>query len=251
MSDPENLVYGLNSVRALLEEAPERIHKLYLLKGRRQARLEELLRLARERSVPVTFQPRQALDRVTSGASHQGIAAVTAPLPFTDFQEVVARAQSRGEAPLLVALDHIHDPHNLGAIARSSEAMGAHGLIIPRHRSAATGGAAEKAAAGALRHIPISRVPNIARTLVELKEMGLWVLGTAAEGGSPPWELSLTGSLVVVIGGEEKGVRPVVRSECDIVANIPLRGRTSSLNASVAAGIVLYEIFRQRASVQT
>lgn len=240
-----DLIYGINPVRAAVEDEPERIHKLFVARGRRNSRIEEVVRLARERGVPLLFQPREALDRMAGSPSHQGLAAAVASTPFADFEETAVRAGEM-EHPLLVALDHIQDPQNLGAIVRSAEALGAGGVIVPRHRSAVPGPAAEKAAAGALWRIPVCRVPNLTRALARLKELGFWVLGTATDEGDPPWELDLTVPLAVVIGGEEKGVRPAVRSECDLVASIPLRGGTESLNASVAAGVLLYEISRQR-----
>ncbi|MCK4773118.1 MAG: 23S rRNA (guanosine(2251)-2'-O)-methyltransferase RlmB [Candidatus Latescibacteria bacterium] len=240
-----DLIYGINPLRAALEEKPERIHKLFVIRGRRNSRVEEVVMQARNLGVPLVFQPREALDRMTGSASHQGLVARVATTPFTDFEEMVAAAAKK-ETPLLVALDHVQDPHNLGAVVRSAEALGVDGIIVPRHRSAVPGPAAEKAAAGALWRVPLCRVPNLSRAITRLKDLGLWVVGTAADEGSPPWELDLTGPLVVVIGGEEKGVRPAVRSSCDFLASIPLRGQTASLNASVAAGIVFYEIVRQR-----
>ncbi len=243
-----NLIYGINPLRAALEEEPERIHKLFVARGRRKRRVEEVLLLARSLGVPLLFQPRQALDRMVGTSSHQGLVARMAPAPFVGFEEVAAAVGTRQQVPLLVALDHIQDPHNLGAVVRSAEAMGAQAVIVPRHRSATPGGAAEKAAAGALRRIDLCRVPNLSRALADLKKLGLWVVGTAADEGSPPWQLDLTGPLVVVVGGEEKGVRPALRTVCDFMAAVPMSGKTASLNTSVAAGMMLYEIARQRSS---
>ena len=246
MAERDDLIFGVNTVREAIEGYADRIHKLILVEGHRQARLQELLALARDAGVPVVFQPRDALDRQTDRGIHQGVVAIIAPVLFFDHREIVRSVTDAGGIPLLVALDHIQDPHNLGAVARSAEALGANALILPRHRSASPGGTAEKVAAGALRHLPLCRVANLARTLEELKGDGIWVMGTAGEEGTPLRDIDLTVPLVVVIGGEEKGMRPVVRSACDMIASIPMAGRTSSLNASVAAGIVLYEISRQR-----
>jgi 23S rRNA (guanosine2251-2'-O)-methyltransferase len=240
------VIWGLQAVRAELETGPGRIFKVVAAEGRRDARLDALIALARVRGVPVTFGPRRSLDRLTAGGSHQGVAARLAPAAWYEPVALLEEVASRGLTPLLVALDEVQDPHNLGAVARSAEAMGAHGLILPRHRSAAPDGAAAKAAAGALSRLPLCRAGNLARELEALRARDLWIIGTASEEGTPPWEMDLTIPLVLVIGGEEKGVRPVVRGVCDAVAAIPLPGRTSSLNASVAAGIMLYEILRQR-----
>jgi 23S rRNA (guanosine2251-2'-O)-methyltransferase len=238
-------IYGINAVQAALLEESDRIHKVFVLDGKRNRRLEELVKLARNAGVPLVFQPREALDRLADSDSHQGIVAAVADTRFIEFEELRELAL-QSENPILVALDHIQDPQNLGAVIRSAEASGASGIIVPRHRSALPGGAADKAAAGALSRLPISRVSNLARTLDNLKESGFWVVGTAAEEGEPPWEIDLTGRIVLVVGGEEKGIRPAVLSKCDFMASIPMQGDTPSLNASVAAGMLLYEVLRQR-----
>jgi len=242
----EDIIWGINPVEAVLDSEPGRIHKLHLLEGRRNPRLQQLLALAREAGVPVSFGPRRHLDRLSSGA-HQGVVAVLGARPFSDWQEAVRAAADRGETPLLVVLDHLQDPQNLGAVARSAAAFGAHALVVPRHRSAAPGGAADKAAAGALRTLPLARVTNLSRALTDMKENGLWVLGTVVDSGSPPEQLDLRVPLALVIGAEEKGLRPVTSSACDMLTTIPLTGTQESLNASVAAGVILYEISRQRA----
>ncbi len=247
----EDLIFGVNTVREALEVYPDRVHKLFLVEGNRPARLNALLSTARDGGVPVVFQPRDALDRQTDRGRHQGVVAIIAPVRYSDLRDIIAAVRDEGGNPLVVILDHIQDPHNLGAVARSAEALGAHAVVIPRHRSASPGGIAEKAAAGALRHLPLCRVANLARTLEELKDDGLWVMGTAGGEGESLSGIDLTVPLAVVIGGEEKGMRPVVRSTCDMIASIPMTGLTSSLNASVAAGIVLYEISRQRGRAST
>ena len=240
-------IYGINTLQAALQEEPERIHKLYVIKGKRNRRIEDLVELARSAGVPLLFQPREALDRLAGSDSHQGVVAAVAAAHFTDFDELIKKSLNLKES-MLVALDHVQDPHNLGAVIRSAEAAGASGVIVPRHRSALPGSAAEKAAAGALWRIPLARVPNLPRALETLKKSGFWVIGTTADEGETPWNIDMSGNLVLVIGGEEKGVRPAVRSKCDFMASIPLKGSTSSLNASVAAGIMLYEYIRQRSA---
>jgi 23S rRNA (guanosine2251-2'-O)-methyltransferase len=242
-------IYGINTLRAALEEEPERIHKFYVIEGSRNRRLEGLVNLARTAGVPLVFQPREALDRLAGADSHQGAVATVTAAHFTGFDELIERAL-KPDNSILVALDHVQDPHNLGAVIRSAEATGASGVIVPRHRSALPGSAADKAAAGAIWRIPLARVSNLAATLETLKKSGFWVVGTAAEEGESPWKIDLKGKIVIVIGGEEKGIRPAVRSKCDHIASIPLQGGTSSLNASVAAGMMLYEALRQRISIR-
>lgn len=242
----EDLAWGINPILALLEESASRVHKLLVVEGRRDKRVEDLLERARERGVPVTFQPPRALDRVTGGQAHQGVAARVAVFAYADLTTVLTAVRERGETPLLVALDEIEDPHNLGAIARSAAALGAHALLVPRHRSAAVGGTALKVSAGALARIPVCRVVNLARSLKELKEDGLWILGTDPRGEVRLRDLDLDVPLVVVVGAEDQGMRPVVRSQCDWTVVIPMPGEQESLNASVAAGVVLYEVGRQR-----
>jgi len=241
-----DLVWGINPVSALLEEDELRVHKLLVAEGRRDRRVEALLDRARERGVPVAFQPTRSLDRVTGGQAHQGVAARVAVFAYADLEEVLAGVRERGETPLLVALDGVEDPHNLGAIARSAAALGAHALLVPRHRSAAVGGTALKVSAGALARIPVCRVANLARSLKGLKEDGLWVLGTDPRGEVRLRDLDLDVPLVVVVGAEGQGMRPVIRSQCDWSAVIPMEEGQESLNASVAAGVVLYEVRRQR-----
>ena len=241
-----DMVYGRNPVLALLESDPDTIHKIVIARGRKDQHVDKIVATARGLGIPVTFQPRDGLDRMVEGARHQGIVARIARVRFHELDEILAGIEKSGSHPLLVALDQIVDPHNLGAIARTAEAAGADALIVPRHRSAVPSGAAFKASAGALSRIPLCRVTNLSRALGDLKKRGVWVVGTSTDEGPPPWELDLTGQLVVVIGSEEKGIRPGVRAVCDFMTTIPIAERTGGLNASVAAGMVLYEIMRGR-----
>ncbi len=241
-----DIIYGRNPVRALLESNPDTIHRIVIARGRKDPHATEIAATARSLGIPVAFQPRDGLDRIAGSASHQGIVARIARIRFRELEDVMAAIEERGSLPLLIALDQIVDPHNLGAISRTAEAAGADALIVPRHHSAVPSGAAFKASAGALGRIPLCRVTNLSRALSELKERGVWVVGTSADEGTPPWELDLSGPLVVVIGSEEKGMRPGVRAACDFMAAIPIAGKTGSLNASVATGMILYEIVRGR-----
>jgi 23S rRNA (guanosine2251-2'-O)-methyltransferase len=241
-----DLVWGINPVRALLEEDAGRVHRIVVAEGRRERRVTELIELARRQGVPPSYQPPAALDRLTQGAVHQGVAAYVAPFAYADLDEVVDGLLERAELPLLVACDGVEDPHNLGAVARTAAALGAQALVVPRHGSAAVGGTAYKVSAGALARIPVCRVANLVRSLTGLKERGIWVLGTDAEGDTPLWGVDLTVPLVVVVGGEGGGMRTLTRRTCDWTAAIPMAGGSESLNSSVAAGMVLYEVMRQR-----
>jgi 23S rRNA (guanosine2251-2'-O)-methyltransferase len=241
-----DLVWGINPVRALLEEDAGRVHRIVVAEGRRERRVTELIELARRQGVPPSYQPPAALDRLTQGAVHQGVAAYVAPFAYADLDEVVDGLLERAELPLLVACDGVEDPHNLGAVARTAAALGAQALVVPRHGSAAVGGTAYKVSAGALARIPVCRVANLVRALTGLKERGVWVLGTDAQGETPIWAVDLTVPLVVVVGGEGSGMRTLTRRSCDWTAAIPMSGGNESLNSSVAAGMVLYEVMRQR-----
>ena len=251
-SEPEDgrsgPIFGFNSVLSALDQHPEAVHRLAVQRGRRDGRMNEVVRRAKQEGIPVSTVERSTLDRLTDGASHQGVAAWLAAVSYADLDQVLARPEDDRQVRLLVALDGVVDPQNLGAIARSAEAAGADALIVPRHGSASPGAGAFKASAGALSRIPLCRVANLARALRKLKERGFWVVGTAPAEGKPPWELDLNDPLVIVIGGEEKGLRPNVARACDFLVTVPTPGRTESLNASVATGMILYEILRQRSA---
>lgn len=241
------VVYGLNPVRELLRAGAAGLSELWLAEGAgRRPALAEACRLARRAGAAVRTAPRQALDRLAGTASHQGLVAVVADYRYREVDDLVAAARASGEPPLLVVLDGIQDPQNLGAIVRSSHALGAHGVIIPRDRAAAVTAAAAKASAGAVEHCPVARVVNLARALDVLKAAGLWTVAAVADGARSLEEVELWGPVALVVGGEGAGVRPLVRRSCDDSCRIPMAGRVGSLNASAAAAICLYEAARQR-----
>jgi 23S rRNA (guanosine2251-2'-O)-methyltransferase len=212
----------------------------------RHSIVAEILHLARERRVPIDYAPREAIADVAAGAVHQGVLAYAAAREYVDLDDLAAQSNLRGEPPLYVLLDGIEDPHNLGAVIRSADAAGAHGVIIRARRAAGLTTAVSRASAGAVEYVPVARVSNIAAALERLKGGGVWVVGVDAAGASRYTDVDMRGPTAVVVGSEGKGISDVVRRRCDLLASIPMRGGVSSLNASVAAALVMYEAFRQR-----
>ena len=219
-----------------------------LVSGASSARgpLEEIIREARVRHIPVQTVDRRRLDLLARGVRHQGVVAIAAEQPLASLDEVLARVRERGQPPFLIALDGVEDPHNLGAVIRTAEAAGAHGVVVPRRRAAGLGPATARAAAGATAHLPVVGVANLVAALEHLKTEGVWIVG--ADPGAP--ELYDSGSLVppiaLVVGGEGRGLHRLIRERCDRLVRIPLWGRVQSLNVSVAAGLLLYEVARRR-----
>lgn len=244
--DDREVIYGIHPVREALRSDGRRVRELLLKEGKDGKPLEEILTLARRRGISVRRRSREDLDRLTGTRSHQGVAAFISSRNYVELEDLAQAVRGARPAPLLLLLDSIEDPRNLGAILRSAEALGVHGVVLPRQRSAPLSSVAAKAAAGALEYLPIAQVTNLHDAINYLKKNGFWVVG--AEAGQPTpcnsWDFSSATALV--IGGEGKGLRPRVRGGCDALLSIPLRGRISSLNVAVAAGILLYEVWRQR-----
>ncbi|MDR3271020.1 MAG: 23S rRNA (guanosine(2251)-2'-O)-methyltransferase RlmB [Peptococcaceae bacterium] len=240
----DELIYGKNAVRELVLSG-QPLNKVLLQKDQSGPGIQEILGILRERKIPYQAVDRVLLDRLTEKKRHQGILAYAAPKAYADVEEMLSLAVQRQEDPCLVLLDQVEDPHNLGAVIRSLEAVGAHGVIIPKRRSVALTGTVAKTSAGALEYVPVARVSNLVQTLNHLKQAGCWVIG-AEPGGAEIYDLDLTGPLVIVLGGEGKGISRLVREHCDGLVSIPMCGKINSLNVSVATSIVLYEVFRQR-----
>jgi len=238
-------VHGVNPVRELLRAGGDAA-ELWVAEGAERGRLAEILRLAREAGARLREAPRARLDRLAGTDRHQGVVAVVADYRYRELDELLAAARARAEPPLLVLLDGIEDPQNLGAIIRSAHALGAHGVVIPRDRAVGITAAAAKASAGAVEHCPVARVTNLAQALESLKESGVWAVGLAADGGRQLASVDLTAPTAIVIGSEGQGLRRLVRERCDHVALIPMSGEIGSLNASTSAAICLYEAVRQR-----
>lgn len=238
------LVPGLHPVRELLR-AGARVRQILVAPEREDtAVLAEIRMLAAAAGVPVDDAPSSHLDELAGGAAHQGVVAVAARFPYADLEDLVPAG---GEAALLVVLDGITDPHNVGAIARTAEAVGAHGLVLPRRRAAGVTPAAEKAAAGALAHLPVAEVPNVARALELLADRAVWSVGLDADADTLVYDCDLlTEPVAIVVGAEGRGLSRLAAERCDLLVRLPMRGAVGSLNASVAAAVVLYEVRRRR-----
>lgn len=243
---PENVIVGRNPVREALR-ADRQIDKIYVVSGENTGSLREIVALAREKKLVVQSVDKRKLDELAP--NHQGVAAIVPSFPYCTVEDILSYAAEKGEAPFVVLLDGVTDPHNLGAVIRSCECMGAHGVILPERRSALLTPVAVKASAGAAEWVKVAKVKNLARTMDELKKKGVWLY--AADMNGQPLEKAgktLTGALGLVIGAEGEGVSRLVLEKCDGVLSIPLHGKLDSLNASVAAGILLYEAAKQRCS---
>ena len=241
----EDRIEGRNAVIEALR-AGRAIDKIYIAKGEVDQALGHIASKARAQGVVVVETDRRKLDQMSQTKAHQGVVAVCAVKEYCTVQDILDIATERGEPPFVIICDEISDPHNLGAIIRSAECVGAHGVVIPKRRSAGLTAVVDKAAAGAAEHMAIARVPNLTAAMEELKTAGLWIYGTAAEGSSPLWKTDLTGPIALVIGSEGDGMSRLVREHCDFTISIPLKGQISSLNASAAAAVLMYEILRQR-----
>ena len=246
MSDASHILFGRKAVRELLERDPARVHKLCVAEGSRGGSVRELIAVARAAQVRIQYVPRRMLDRESGGGVHQGVLVETQAVRTEDLGTFLA-AVDIATHPILVACDGITDPHNLGAIARSAAAAGAAGLMVPTRGSAPLSGTVRKAAAGALEQVPVVKVPNLGKGLAACAAAGYWVVGTAPEGPISLYDADLTGALVLVLGNEDRGLRPGVRQQCDALMSIPLAAEVASLNVSVAAGVALFEARRQRA----
>ena len=244
-AEADGIIEGRNAViEALRAGTP--IDKIFLARGETDAALAHIAASARDRGVVVVECDRRKLDFMSRTHAHQGVIALAAAREYATLDDLLENAAGKGEAPLLVICDELTDPHNLGAILRSAECVGAHGVIIPKRRSVGLTATVAKASAGAVEYMPVARVTNINAAIADLKEKGVWIFGTAAEGSIPMYQADLTIPAAIVIGNEGSGMSPLVRKNCDVTVHIPMKGNISSLNASCAASVLLYEALRQR-----
>ena len=239
------IIEGRNAVIEALR-AGRAIDKIFIAKGEMDKTLGHIASNAREKGVVVVESDRRKLDFMSRTHAHQGVIALVAVREYCSVEDILAIAEERGEAPFVIICDEISDPHNLGAIIRTAECSGAHGVIIPKRRSAGLTTIVDKSSAGAAEHMAIARVPNIPAVIKELKDKGLWIYGTAADGTSALWSTDFTGAAALVIGSEGDGMGRLVRESCDFTVSLPMKGQIGSLNASAAASIVMYEVLRQR-----
>jgi 23S rRNA (guanosine2251-2'-O)-methyltransferase len=239
-------VWGRNPVLALLRGGGRRVDEVAVLAGA-TGPLSEIVAVARRAGVKVSYRTRDQLAAMAGSPDHQGVVARVAAAEYVDLDHVLGIAVERGEPPFVLALDQVQDPRNLGALLRTADAFGAHGVLVAKHHQVGLTGSAARTAMGAAESVPVARETNLVAALGRLKAAGVWVHGTLPSGGSPPWRMDLTGPLCLVLGGEGEGLRPLVRSTCDALLTIPTVGRVGSLNVSAAAAAVCYEVARQRA----
>ena len=244
-AEADGVIEGRNAVIEALRVGTA-IDKIYIAKGETDKTLGHIASRAREKGIVVVEADRRKLDGMSRTHAHQGVIALAAMREYVSVQSLLDAAAEKGEAPLLVVCDEISDPHNLGAILRTAECAGAHGVIIPKRRSAGLTAIVGKTSAGAVSYMPVARVSNLPATLEELKKKGVWVYGTAAEGTTSLYDADLKGPAAIVIGSEGSGMGRLVREKCDFLVSIPMKGHISSLNASAAAAILLYEAVRRR-----
>ena len=247
--DERELLEGRNAVTEALR-AGVAIDKIYVAhsdgKGAPDHTMRRIVAMAKDAGIVVVDCDRRKLDGMSVTQAHQGVIAALAAAAYAEVEDILALAAERGEKPLIVACDELSDPHNLGAIIRTAECAGAHGVIIPKRRSAGLTAIVSKTSAGAVSHLPVARVSNLVACLKDLQQQGLWVFGTAADGDKTLYDADLAGAAVIVIGSEGDGMGRLVAQTCDFKVSIPMRGQVSSLNASAAAAILLYEAVRQR-----
>jgi 23S rRNA (guanosine2251-2'-O)-methyltransferase len=241
-------VFGLHAVRTLLQRHADKVSQLLVLRGREDARMSEVLKLAREQQLKVEFRSAQELDQLANGERHQGVLARLQKIDNLGEGALDELLDKAGTAPLVLVLDGVTDPHNLGACLRTADAAGVHAVIVPRDRAAGLSPIVRKVAAGAAETVPLIQVVNLARTLRWLKERGMWIVGTDDEADTTLHAARLTGPMAIVMGAEGDGMRRLTKENCDLLLNIPMQGVVESLNVSVATGVMLYEVLRQRGS---
>ena len=240
----DNLIYGRNAVTELLKSGHS-VNKIFFAEGALDGSAQKIFALAKTAGVVVEFLRREKLDKLCGG-KHQGVAALAASADYSTVEEILSTAESRNEAPFVILLDELEDPQNFGAILRTAEAVGVHGVIIPKRRSVRLNATVFKTSAGAAEYVKIAQVTNVAQTLKHLREIGLKIVGADMNATVDFMHAELSGAIVLVVGSEGKGMRRLTRESCDLLVKIPMVGKINSLNASAAAAVLMYEIFRRR-----
>lgn len=241
----EDQVEGRNSVTELLKSGKD-INKLYVQKGEKHGSINEIIKLAKQNKVVITELDRAKLDQMSESHNHQGVIAIVPPYEYCDVDDILEYAKSKNESPFVLILDGIEDPHNLGSIIRTAECSGVHGIIIPKRRSVQVNATVNKTSAGAAQYVKVARVNNLTETIKYLKENDVWIYGTDIEGKCYYNEQKYNGGVAIIIGSEGFGMSRLVKENCDFLVKIPMVGKINSLNASVSAGILMYEVFNQR-----
>ncbi|MCK6255171.1 23S rRNA (guanosine(2251)-2'-O)-methyltransferase RlmB [Fictibacillus sp. KIGAM418] len=241
----EEFIIGRNPVLEVLRAGRD-INKIFVGEGSQKGPVSQVIHMAKENNVLVQFVPKRKLDLLSDGGNHQGVIAAVAAYEYAEIDDLFKKAEEKGEEPFFIILDEIEDPHNLGSIMRTADAAGAHGIIIPKRRAVGLTAAVAKASTGAIEYIPVVRVTNIVQTMKELKERGIWFVGADMKGKEDYREAGLDMPIGLVIGSEGKGMGRLVKDTCDFLVRLPMEGKVTSLNASVAAGLLLYEVYRKR-----
>ncbi len=242
---PEDVLIGRNAVIEAIRSG-RGINKLLIADGDKEGSVKEVISLAKEQGIVIQFVERSKIDGIAGGLRHQGVLAYVAPVAYSDLETMLQAAETKGEAPFLLLLDELEDPHNLGALLRTADATGVHGVLIPKRRSVPLTATVAKTSAGAVEYVPVARIGNIAQTLRKLKDKGFWVAGADMDGSQNYYEADLTGPLVLVVGSEGHGMSRLTKEQCDFIVKMPMVGKINSLNASVAGSILMYESMRQR-----
>ncbi|HIU63832.1 MAG TPA: 23S rRNA (guanosine(2251)-2'-O)-methyltransferase RlmB [Candidatus Avacidaminococcus intestinavium] len=243
----EEIIVGRNSLLEALRSGRS-LSRLYITDGVKGGSISEITALAKERGINIEFIKSEKMDYLAGKLRHQGVAALAAPIEFQELETVLKNAEQKNEPPLLILLDELQDAQNVGAIIRTADAVGAHGVLLPKRRSCPLNAAVAKVSAGAIEYVPIVSIGNIVQTIKDLKKKGLWIVGADMDGTCNYYESDLRGPLVVVLGAEGKGLGRLVKDNCDFLVKMPMKGAVNSLNASAAAAVLLYEVVRQRAT---
>ena len=241
----QDQIEGRNSVLELLESGKD-INKIFISKGEKHGSINKIIAKAKERKIIIVEKDKKQINEIAQTQNHQGVIAIVPPFEYCEIEDILQTAKSKNEDPLILILDGIEDPHNLGSIIRTAETAGIHGIIIPKRRSASVNSTVNKVSSGATQYMKIARVTNISDAIEKLKKEGLWICGTDINTNTYYYEQDLTGPLAIVIGNEGKGMSEKVKKNCDFLVKIPMRGKVTSLNASVSTGIVIYEALKQR-----
>ena len=247
---PMDKIEGRNPVMEALRSGRE-IDKILIAKGTRGGSLIKILGKAKDKGIPIQYVERQKIDEMSESNAHQGIVAIVAAHKYVHFEDIIESAKNSGKDPLILILDKITDPHNLGSIIRTADAVGVDGIIIPKRHSVGLTAVVAKSSAGAIEYVPVAKVSNIAQTIDRIKEKGIWVAGAHMDGEKEHYNTDLKGPLALIIGSEGTGISRLTKEKCDFLVRLPMVGKISSLNASVAAAVLMYEVFRQRENVNS